>query len=451
MKFTRWRLQRRSDLGAEALRLLQRRFAPGVDTRGNRTGVRSTPTAPATSHCHLNVVGLAAAILLFACAASAQTDVTLKPLGGGGGGQFVARCQPGQLLTGLDLLTGDDVDAIQPLCVKASGPTEVGPITPGARWFGGNGGPKLVRIACPKETPIVIGMSVRAQGVATLIVNGISLQCGRADAIQPEYPGSAKFEEPDKNYDYTHPGRSFLGLAIFNPRADKVPEIRGSETCFNNGMVAVGINGRSGIWLDAVGLICGEPKLTTKPPEPVKAVGRTRTETAPGPPRAICDLAREARARNSPAAAGLEAQCRAAGAAGEIPPVKAVGRVSSPKDVPSDTPPRPICDLAREARERNSPAATGLEEKCRDDLAEKGLAIAQVDEIVAALRAAEMDEKYAQGFDIASGIFGDPALGALGNTQLGPWSLRIRDSLSPAGQRGFNISVKLHLSRHYKH
>ena len=50
---------------------------------------------------------------------------------------------------------------------------------------------------------------------------------------------------------------------------------------------------------------------------------------------------------------------------------------------------------------------------------------------------------------VATGIFGDPALGAQGKTATGPGSLGIRDSLTPAGQRGFNASVKLHLSRKY--
>ena len=73
-----------------------------------------------------------------------------------------------------------------------------------------------------------------------------------------------------------------------------------------------------------------------------------------------------------------------------------------------------------------------------------------MDERVAVARTAEEDVFYWLGFDIATGIFGDPALGAKGNTATGPGSLKIRDSLSPAGQRGFNAAVKLHLSRNYK-
>jgi hypothetical protein len=54
---------------------------------------------------------------------------------------------------------------------------------------------------------------------------------------------------------------------------------------------------------------------------------------------------------------------------------------------------------------------------------------------------------YRLGFDIATGIFGDPALGAQGNTASGPGSLKIRDSLSPPAQSGFNYSMAFELGR----
>ncbi len=134
----------------------------------------------------------------------------------------------------------------------------------------------------------------------------------------------------------------------------------------------------------------------------------------------------------------------------EPPAVKAVQRVKLP---PGAQPiqPIPICDAAGQARARKSPATAGLEEQCRADLAARGRAIADQDAVVAKARTAELDALYEQGFDIATGLFGDPGLGALGHTALGPGSLGIRDSLSAAGQRGFNASVKLHLSRNYKH
>ncbi len=85
------------------------------------------------------------------------------------------------------------------------------------------------------------------------------------------------------------------------------------------------------------------------------------------------------------------------------------------------------------------------------DLVSLGTAIARQDPIVAVARALlDSDVVYRLGFDIATAIFGDPALGAQGNTLTGPGSLRVRDMMSEAGQRGFNDGVKLHLSRNYK-
>jgi hypothetical protein len=79
-----------------------------------------------------------------------------------------------------------------------------------------------------------------------------------------------------------------------------------------------------------------------------------------------------------------------------------------------------------------------------------GAAIANADVEVAEARAREQDAFYWLGFDIASGIFGDPAAGAQGNTATGPGSLGIRDSLDPAAKRGFEASVALHLARKYR-
>jgi hypothetical protein len=81
--------------------------------------------------------------------------------------------------------------------------------------------------------------------------------------------------------------------------------------------------------------------------------------------------------------------------------------------------------------------------------AAKGAEIAAADSVVAEARNAETDPFYRLGFDIATAIFGDPALGAQGNKTTGPGSLGIRADLSPAGQRGFDAAVKLHLSRKY--
>jgi hypothetical protein len=326
------------------------------------------------------------AMLFFFLSAQAQTDAVLPPIGGGGGGSFVARCPQGQLLTGFELRTGEWVDAIRLICVTPYGPADVGPPIAGGERFGGNGG-SLQQLPCPRNMPIVTGMYVRSWGVETETVASLGLFCGVAATTQTQRD----------HYDVL-----FQGQTIHFIRSP--PKRTQSTQLCPTSLVAVGINGRSGEWLDAVGLICGVPTLTPKAAPPPEA-----------PSRPVV-----------PAAAKVE-----------LPPGTA------------HNPPPPICDAAREARARNNPAAPGLEEKCRADLAAKGAAIAEQDAIVAEARAAETDVQFQQGFDIATGIFGDPALGAQGNTAKGPGSLAIRDSLGAAGQRGFNAAAKFHLSRTY--
>lgn len=83
--------------------------------------------------------------------------------------------------------------------------------------------------------------------------------------------------------------------------------------------------------------------------------------------------------------------------------------------------------------------------------AEVGAAIAAADPVIGAARnTPQRGALYRLGFDIASGIFGDPALGAQGNTQMGPGAAKIRESLaafSPDTELGFNDSMALNLKQ----
>jgi len=86
--------------------------------------------------------------------------------------------------------------------------------------------------------------------------------------------------------------------------------------------------------------------------------------------------------------------------------------------------------------------------------AAKGAVIANANPVVAAARAQVPSGLFWLGFDIATGIFGDPSLGAQGNTALGPGSEKIRSTIgdvehilltSDFAVRGFDASVHLHL------
>jgi hypothetical protein len=100
---------------------------------------------------------------------------------------------------------------------------------------------------------------------------------------------------------------------------------------------------------------------------PPVALGRTAapSDTPAGPPMTICERARDARARDSPAAASLEAQCSRAAFSNSAPPT---GRAAALRAVPSTgstSEKDSICALAASARARNSPSAAGLEAQCR--------------------------------------------------------------------------------------
>lgn len=92
-----------------------------------------------------------------------------------------------------------------------------------------------------------------------------------------------------------------------------------------------------------------------------------------------------------------------------------------------------------------SAVSFSLERNKYAELATIGAAIAKANPVVAATRTKNPSVYYSLGFDIATGIFGDPKLGAQGNTAKGTGSLKIRDSLSADGQKGFNASMQLHL------
>jgi hypothetical protein len=86
-----------------------------------------------------------------------------------------------------------------------------------------------------------------------------------------------------------------------------------------------------------------------------------------------------------------------------------------------------------------------IERNNNADAAAKGAAVADGDPEVKAARSRQPSIFSQLGFNIATGIFGDPALGAQGNTIIGSGSREIRSKLSPDGQKGFDAAVKLNL------
>jgi hypothetical protein len=248
------------------------------------------------------------AMVLFAASASAQSDGSAPPLGGPGGSPFVARCPQHQYLTGFEIRGGALVDAIRPICVVAYSATEPGPLQPYPAMFGGPGGSSR-QLLCPPGLPIVKGMQIGWKLRNPAVIHSIGLSCGNAATGHEDAqfsPVPLEFISSDYS-PYVNPD---------NPsEASSIADCDGPQDDFRG--AAVGVTGRSGEWLDALGVIC-EP-LVVITPKPV-ALGRQATSGTPAQPlqtigdeSPICARARDARTRNSPLASRLEAQCRAAG------------------------------------------------------------------------------------------------------------------------------------------
>ncbi len=197
-----------------------------------------------------SVIAVLAPSMIIGLSAQAQADAVLEPIGGKGGSHFVARCPERKYLTGFDLRVGGNVDAIRPLCVSAYAPAQAGVIEPYRFGFGGTGGGGDVRVVCRTDAPVVAGIRVGYEGAQTKIVNNIHLFCGLAATNQhvAKYP-AAVFDGPPASQTGTPNSTSANSYVL-------------SRQDCPTGLVAVGISGRSGTWLDALGLICGAPKLT---------------------------------------------------------------------------------------------------------------------------------------------------------------------------------------------
>ena len=141
---------------------------------------------------------------------------------------------------------------------------------------------------------------------------------------------------------------------IWSPRAagEFLSRAVRAESHTGLGAESIGVHGRSGEWLDSVGLICGPARVTPLPAgNPVQPLGNKG-------------------------------------------PVKALGRVAPP---PIDSAPKPVCESARMAREKNSPAWPGLQRQCGATLAPLGEAIANQDPLSAALRSRTHNDAARRG------------------------------------------------------
>lgn len=192
------------------------------------------------------------AALFFTAAAAvtapspAAADSRVGSIGGRGGIEFSARCEEGEILTGLFYRAGNEFDAIAPICARAYRPTVIvsASLRVYPRMFGGGGG-RADKMECGGGAPAIRMIHVDALR-ADERVRSVSIYCGPVSPDpweDPPYPHAGYSGNDDTSREFTSGERTLL-----------VGQVR----CPPN-EVAVGIHGRSGARLDRLGLICGTP------------------------------------------------------------------------------------------------------------------------------------------------------------------------------------------------
>ena len=168
--------------------------------------------------------------------------------GGNGGGYFRDACESGSYLIGLNVRHGAWIDNVQPVCARWDG--QFGTRYNGGSHGGGGGGPG--QLFCPVgQIPTALGLEFNTGPFVATV--GAACRDAVTDAL-------GKFVEigTRPNGEPTVPVQDQPRLALV------------FSSC-PGGEVAVGIHGRSGSFVDALGLICG--------PRPYSDVPRHGTTT----------------------------------------------------------------------------------------------------------------------------------------------------------------------------
>lgn len=221
------------------------------------------------------------ALLLVPAISPVGAQTRLPTVGGQGGGPFEARC-PGGILRGVELRTGDDVNAIRPICAQVTANGAIsGEVAVGA-WRGSDGG-DFRRLICPADRPGVTAMTAQAEGRSTLIVNAVGLWCGTGGGAADVQWSGPKVSKPGFFSEF------FRGFNAGEPSTTYRCPARD---------VAVGVHGRHGIWLDSVGLVCAAPIAIAA--TAFRRIGKAGGPSEPRPPLTaiqMCQSAKKAQAR----------------------------------------------------------------------------------------------------------------------------------------------------------
>lgn len=158
--------------------------------------------------------------------------------GGPGGGPFELVCPDGSFMTGVRARSGAWIDALSPVCNRWVGKKVLGEIDnqPFTGGGGGGGGESFIRCQGPRG--VVVGIEMFQANNRDRSVGHIIVNCG-------------DFEQPSQFANKLRGSAEYLGQATATPRM---------EARCGWGLVAAGIHGKSGAFIDRLGLLCRRPK-----------------------------------------------------------------------------------------------------------------------------------------------------------------------------------------------
>src|SRR5262245_19785588 len=210
--------------------------------------------------------GTAATLVVLAMSwsvASAQQVSRTGTFGGPGGSSFELACPAGAVMTGLRARSGSWIDALAPVCSRWVASSEtLGEIENLVITGGNGGGPAFQRYAGRRG--VVVGLEMFQADNGDRSIGHIIVNCG-------------DYKQPDQFWNKLGGSAPYLGQSQIGAR--------GIEHC-GSGMIAAGIFGKSGVFIDRLGLLCvRSTALATGPPPRPNTPAPGGTAAVPGPPR----------------------------------------------------------------------------------------------------------------------------------------------------------------------
>lgn len=187
-----------------------------------------------------------AGLVLLAMAVRPANATVTEVYGGPGGGQFNLTCPANAVLVGFQARAGAWVDAVGIICA----PLDVASHRPSASrkvqgWAGGNGGSPQESYCARGEFLTGVGVAhTRGNNLPRQYVNTIGLACGGRSHIDRCISSGE--------------GCGWIPPVVRGPVISVVKEYSYDSIVCPAGEVAVGVVGRSGKYVDALGLVCRE-------------------------------------------------------------------------------------------------------------------------------------------------------------------------------------------------